>query len=125
MRWRRDTSISVSAADTDFLLSRANTCGLVGRSVIARETPNHLMLSDKTLRLSVLEGCDPNYLNLANLGPAARAHYEREATGTSSSMKNVSQKVIRRAPVPLPPREEQGRIVTIVDKLMGLLHKIA
>ena len=108
----------------DFLISRANTSDLVGRSVVVNETPPHLMLSDKTLRLSVVQGCNPRYLNLANLASAARTHYEREATGTSSSMKNVSQRIIRRTPIPLPPREEQDRIVAVVDDLMALVHKL-
>ena len=108
----------------DFLISRANTSELVGRSVVVRETPAHLMLSDKTLRMSVVGDCNVDYLNLANLGPAARVHYEREATGTSSSMKNVSQEVIRRTPIPLPPREEQDRIVALVDKLRTLLRAL-
>ncbi|WP_242591647.1 restriction endonuclease subunit S [Streptomyces sp. GB4-14] len=108
----------------DFLISRANTSELVGRSVVVRETPPRLMLSDKTLRLSTVKGCNPRYLNLANLGPAARRHYEREATGTSSSMKNVSQRVIRRTPIPLPPREEQDRIVEVFDEMSRLLRRV-
>ncbi|MFD8611960.1 restriction endonuclease subunit S [Streptomyces sp. NPDC059631] len=108
----------------DFLISRANTVDLVARSVVVRETPPHLMLSDKTLRLCVVPGCNVDYLNLANLAQAARAHYENEATGTSSSMRNVSQKAIRRTPIPLPPREEQDRIMATVDELMGLLRRL-
>ncbi len=82
------------------------------------------MLSDKTLRLSVVDGCNPRYLNLANLSPVARRYYEREATGTSRSMKNVSQRIIRRTPIPLPPRAEQDRIVAVVDELMTFLRKL-
>ncbi|MYV97572.1 restriction endonuclease subunit S [Streptomyces sp. SID3343] len=116
------THLEVQAGD--LLISRANTAELVGRSVFVDRAPPRLMLSDKTLRLSPVDGCNPRYLNLANLSPSARSHYEREATGTSSSMKNVSQKVIRRTPIPLPPRAEQDRIVAIVDELMGLLRRL-
>ncbi|WP_162908304.1 hypothetical protein [Allorhizocola rhizosphaerae] len=108
----------------DFLISRANTSELVGRSVVVGDTPSHLMLSDKTLRLSVVATCNSRYLNLANLASAARAHYEREATGTSSSMKNVSQRVIRRTPIPLPPRGEQDRIVSTVQRFSDLLRRL-
>ncbi len=82
------------------------------------------MLSDKTLRLAVAGGCNRHYLNLANRAEVARAHYQDEASGTSSSMKNVSQRAIRRTPIPLPPCEEQGRIVATVDELMGLLRRL-
>jgi type I restriction enzyme S subunit len=108
----------------DFLISRANTAELVGRSVVVEETPAHLMLSDKTLRLFVVPGCSAEYLNLANLARTARAHYEKEATGTSSSMRNVSQLAIRRTPIPLPSPAEQDRIVAIVNQLMCLVHKL-
>lgn len=101
----------------DFLISRANTAELVARSVVVETAPPHLMLSDKTLRLTPVRECNPRYLNLANLARSAREHYEREASGTSSSMLNVSQKVIRLTPIPLPPREEQDRIVEAVDRL--------
>jgi len=74
--------------------------------------------------MKVVDGCNARYLNLANLSQVAREHYEREATGTSRSMKNVSQRIIRRTPIPLPPREEQDRIVMVVDELMALLHRL-
>lgn len=101
----------------DFLISRANTSDLVARSVVVGATPPRLMLSDKTLRVTPVDGCNARYLNLANLAPTARAHYRAEATGTSDSMKNVSQRAIRRTPIPLPPRAEQDRIVAAVDRL--------
>lgn len=104
----------------DLLITRANTSDLVARSVVVDTTPPRLMLSDKTLRLTPIKGCNPRYLNLANLAPAARAHYQDEATGTSDSMKNVSQRAIRRTPIPLPPSPEQDRIVANVDELLGL-----
>lgn len=101
----------------DFLISRANTSDLVARSVVVGATPPRLMLSDKTLRVTPVDGCNARYLNLANLAPTARAHYRAEATGTSDSMKNVSQRAIRRTPIPLPPSGEQDRIVAAVDRL--------
>jgi type I restriction enzyme S subunit len=108
----------------DFLISRANTSELVARSVVVKETAPHLMLSDKTLRLSVVPGCNVAYLNLANLAQVARTHYESEASGTSSSMRNVSQRAIRRTPIPLPPPQEQDRIMATVNRLMSLVRKL-
>lgn len=110
--------------ENDFLISRANTAELVARSVIAISPPPRLMLSDKTLRLSVAPGVNKAYLNLANGSATSRAHYERLATGTSSSMKNVSQKIIRRTPIPLPPPDEQDRIVAVVDELMAVTNRL-
>lgn len=104
----------------DFLISRANTQELVARSVVVHDTPPRLLISDKTLRLTPSMGCDPEYLNLANLAAVARAHYERSASGTSDSMRNVSQAVIKSAPIPLPPAAEQRRVV---DRYRTLMHR--
>jgi type I restriction enzyme S subunit len=108
----------------DFLISRANTTELVGRSVVVADCPPKLMLSDKTLRLRPGKGAVVSYLNLANLCESSRAHYGQQASGTSDSMKNVSQAVIRATPIPLPPAAEQRRIVARVDELMDLLDRL-
>jgi restriction endonuclease S subunit len=50
------------------------------------------------------------YLLLALRAPIARAHIERYATGTSDSMRNISQPVITSIPIELPVLEEQCRI---------------
>jgi type I restriction enzyme S subunit len=106
--------------DGDFLLSRANTEELVARSVVVGTTKPKLMLSDKIIRLEVSSLMSRDYLNLCNNANHARVHYIANASGTSSSMKNVSREVVLRTPVPLPPLAEQSRIVTRVALLRRL-----
>jgi len=94
----------------DVLISRANTVELVGAVVrVDRDYPNRL-LSDKTLRLLLNEKrCDPEFIVQALRLPEARAHIESNATGTSNSMRNISQDAIRATPIPLPGLTEQRR----------------
>ena len=106
--------------DGDFLLSRANTEELVARSVVVGKAEPLLMLSDKIIRLDVSSLMSRDFLNLCNNANHARAHYIANASGTSSSMKNVSREVVLGTPVPLPPRAEQSRIVTRVAQLRRL-----
>jgi len=106
--------------DGDFLLSRANTEELVARSVVVGIVEPKLMLSDKIIRLGVSSLMNRDFLNLCNNANHARAHYIANASGTSSSMKNVSREVVLRTPVPLPPLAEQSRIVTRVAQLRRL-----
>nr|WP_315495939.1 restriction endonuclease subunit S [uncultured Rhodoferax sp.] len=106
--------------DGDFLLSRANTEELVARSVVVGTTEPKLMLSDKIIRLEVSSLMNRDFLNLCNNANHARVHYIANASGTSSSMKNVSREVVLRTPIPLPPRAEQFRIVTRVAQLRRL-----
>lgn len=92
----------------DVLISRANTVELVGAVIkVEREHPNRL-LSDKILRLLLDESrVYPDYLVQALRMPEAREHIEGNATGTSNSMRNISQDTIRAIPVPLPTLEAQ------------------
>lgn len=95
----------------DLLISRANTKELVGAVVrVDRDYPNRL-LSDKTLRLIVdVERADKDYLLFVLRSAVAREHIEHFATGTSDSMRNISQGVIFSIPLTLPDIEQQRRI---------------
>jgi len=110
--------------DGDFLLSRANTEELVARSVVVGRTPPHLMMSDKIVRFQFPSEIEKGYINLVNSSAPAREYYARNASGTSSSMKNVGRKVMCELPVPLPPLAEQKRIVAKVDELMVLVDRL-
>jgi type I restriction enzyme, S subunit len=104
----------------DFLLSRANTQELVARSVIVKKTPERLMMSDKIVRFKLSQKVEKDFINLANLSQFSRSYYAQGASGTSSSMKNISREAMNNLPVPLPPIAEQRRIVVKVACLMAL-----
>ncbi len=106
--------------DGDFLLSRANTEELVARSVVVKVAPSKLMLSDRIIRLDVSSWVNREFLNFCNNARHARIHYIANASGTSSSMKNVSREVVLTVPIPLPPLPEQSRIVARVEALRQL-----
>jgi type I restriction enzyme S subunit len=108
----------------DFLLSRANTEDLVARSVIVDEAPPHLMMSDKIVRFTFPDEIVGAYINLANSSDQSRAYYARNASGTSSSMKNIGREVMCNLPIPLPPVAEQWRIVAKVAQLMALVDQL-
>jgi type I restriction enzyme S subunit len=110
-----DSAICAHAGD--LLMTRANTSQLVGRSCIVGDIPTGLMLSDKILRLRVAERpASTRYVHIV-LGLAeVRSQIEIAATGTSNSMKNISQSSVRQLIVPLGSREDVDRIVEI-DKL--------
>ncbi len=112
------TEIEVKAGD--FLLSRANTEELVARSVVVNNPEPKLMMSDKIIRLDLSSLVNRHFFNQVNNTANSRAHYIEHASGTSSSMKNVSREVIMNLPVPLPPLAEQSRIVAKVEELMAL-----
>lgn len=101
----------------DLLISRANTRELVGAVVLVERDYPMRLLSDKTLRLSIDESrADKNYLLYALRTELAREHIELYATGTSDSMRNISQDVIASTPIQLPPLADQRHIVTTLKQ---------
>lgn len=103
----------------DLLMTRANTTQLVGLSCIVENTPPHLMLCDKTLRLRVAHSYGTTKYVHVMLGvDEIRRQIEIEATGTSGSMKNISQQAIRRLMIPLGSPEDVERVVN-ADALFG------
>ena len=108
-----DPAESHKVKNGDFIISRANTKEFVGAVVLVdRDYPNRL-LSDKTLRLVVDERrvCK-EFLIFALRTSMARRHIEHYATGTSDSMRNISQGTITSIPLRLPELNEQRRLAT-------------
>lgn len=104
----------------DFLLSRANTDELVARSVVVEKTREKLMMSDKIVRFELSKYINKHFVNVANCSDFSRAYYIANASGTSSSMKNVGRQVMTELPIPLPPLSEQHRIVMRINQLIAL-----
>lgn len=87
----------------DLLISRANTREFVGAVVLVNADYPLRLLSDKTLRLVIDERrADKEYLVFALRSARARKHIEHFATGTSDSMRNISQDTISSIPMKLP-----------------------
>lgn len=108
----------------DFLLSRANTEDLVARGVVVDQAAPNLMMSDKIVRFTLSSNISKKYINLANGSNFSREYYKQNSSGTSSSMKNVSRETMTKLPIPLPPLDEQHRIVAKVDELMALCDQL-
>ncbi len=104
----------------DFLISRANTKKLVGACVIVDGISKKLMLSDKILRITFLQNIYPLFVLYLLRSPNIRMQIEAAATGTSESMKNISQENIRNIVIPLPPLMEQRRIVKKISELLPI-----
>jgi restriction endonuclease S subunit len=105
---------SICVGEGDLLMTRANTSQLVGRSCIVDNTPPGLMLCDKTLRLRVDERNTPKrYVHIALGLPEVRRQIEIAATGTSGSMKNISQHSIKQLMIPFGRQADVQRVIEI------------
>ncbi|MGN7863098.1 restriction endonuclease subunit S [Chryseobacterium sp. 22458] len=102
----------------DFLISRANTSELVGKSVIVNKIARNLLLSDKIIRFHFFDQINKSYVNTVNNSYTSRIYYSSKGTGSSPSMKNITREVMENLIIPLPPIEIQERIVAKLDELM-------
>ena len=94
------------------LVTRANAVPSgVGRPCLVEKTRSGLMLSDKTLRLVPRQGATSERFLYQNLQSASyRSHVESVIGGTEA--KNISQALLREAPIWNPPAEVQTEILT-------------
>ena len=105
----------------DYLISRANTEELIGKSVIVGDLNSNLLLSDKSIRLVFSEQVSKSYLKFYNDTNFAREYYKRVASGTSDSMKNITREQMYHLPIPLPSYPIQNHIV---EKVESFFHHI-
>ncbi len=115
---------SIEVHDGDFLMSRANTAALVGRSVVVDSPPPRLMMSDLIVRLGFAHRVTAEYVNMFNGTTSVRELYATVSKGTSDTMRKLSRDQILATPVPLPPLAEQARIVDRVAALSAICDEL-
>lgn len=99
----------------DILISRANTTELVGSAALVDQVRSQLILCDKLYRLKMHGNrLYPEYLVFYLRSIAGRFEFERDATGASNSMQNISQEIVTNLWIPIPPIDEQHQIVDYI-----------
>lgn len=109
----------------DILVSRANTVEHVGAPVLVRDVRPRLLLSDKSLRFTPGSAINRNWFVYWLRSPAVRKAIAAKASGTSDSMRNISQSDLKAIPLPVPPAAEQHRIADALDERLARLDEIA
>lgn len=96
------------------IVSRMNTADLVGASgYVDRDYPN-IFLPDRLWAVFPKQGIDPVWLYYVTSSPEIRARLSDNSSGTSASMKNISQDVFLSMPARIPPLPEQRKIAEIL-----------
>ena len=92
--------------------------GSIGRSYILNE--NNVCLGQRVMLISCSTHClDSRYCQIVLSSPYAWSLYKKENVGTG--VKHINVSMVRRLLVPLPPLEEQKRVVLTVTNLLGLI----
>jgi type I restriction enzyme S subunit len=110
----------------DLLISRANTSELVGAIAYVESSASNLLLPDKIWRFVWRTPCraEPMFIWALFQTPAVRRALARRSTGTSGSMKNISQAKLLSLPTILPPIQLQRDFVRQFEARQQLLHSM-
>jgi len=103
----------------DLLFSRANTTELVGAVAYVWNTPENILLPDKLWRFvwSKPQSASPLFVWSLFQIPSFRYELGKRATGTSGSMKNISQEKLLAMKVPFPELKLQQQFASIVESV--------
>lgn len=96
------------------IVSRMNTAELVGASGLVTQNLPNLFLPDRLWCVTPTKNVEPQWLAAVIGSPSCRTMLTNMATGTSGSMKNISQDGFCNIPVLLPPLAEQRKIAAIL-----------
>ena len=108
----------------DLLINRVNSKELVGKTAIIPESEEPLVYESMNMRAKpFIEHLSAQYLNLFMMTKVAQnfiSSFAKEAVGQAS----INQGQVSSIIIPVPPFEEQQRIVAKVDELMALCNQL-
>lgn len=104
----------------DMLFSRANTQALVGATAIVESTDGRTLLPDKLWRFVWSEAIDQNYMHALFQNQHIRRELGKLSTGTSASMRNISQEKLYQLRLPIAPIELQTAFGEQVEALQSV-----
>ena len=113
-----DTSAKIEIGDLIFCRASGSK-GLAGTCAIVRECSRNILLSDKTIRVPLMEGINLEYIALHNGSAQSKDFFNGLSTGKSTTMNNVTRNDLFNKPIPLPPVREQAAIVERMEALMA------
>ena len=111
---------------SDVFVSRSNTRELVGLSSIAAgPVPSSTIYPDLLIKLQPdTSRVVPRFLAFILRCPSVRRQIQDRATGTSQSMVKISGSRLREVMIPLPSREDQLRVLTMLDEALEVSNRI-
>jgi type I restriction enzyme S subunit len=109
----------------DFIITRASgSPTLLGKSIIVPHIKKNLLLNDKTIRFVFTKHGIKMFVNLFNGSTYAKSHFMNCATGTNTSMRNLTRSDMEALLIPLPPLAEQNAIIERVDRLLATVNAL-
>jgi len=108
----------------DLLLQRGNSIEYVGMASLYDGNDDEFIYPDLMIKVRMSSKVSARYIHYFLISPYARNYFMGNASGTAGTMPKINQGVILSLNVPLPPLNEQKRIVEKVDQLMKLCDEL-
>lgn len=103
----------------DIIISRMNTAELTGAAAYVWDVPRNIYVPDRLWKAVLTESSNPIFVWQMLIQPSTKEQIQRECSGTSGSMKNISKAGllgIKVKKVPLDLQNQFADFVTQVDK---------
>jgi len=119
--WTADEAAGCLVMRDDFFVARGNgSIRLVGRGGLVLEDPDPVAFPDTFIRIRAREDVvNLRFLSYVWNSHVVRRYVERRAK-TTAGIHKVNQADLAATPFPLPPREEQDRVVEVLDRAFSI-----
>ena len=107
----------------DLLFNRTNSPELVGKSAVYRGDPPDAAFASYLIRVRFSEDCLPAWASLVINSPYGRAYIAAVRT-QQVGQANVNGTKLAAMPIPLPPIDEQQRIVAELEQQLSLIDSL-
>ncbi|MBI5840082.1 MAG: restriction endonuclease subunit S [Chloroflexi bacterium] len=123
--WTKEQAQNFLVKNGDFFVSRGNgSLHLVGRGGLVEQEPDEVAYPDTLIRIRVSPNiCDIKYLRTVWDSPLVRNQIETTARTTAGIYK-INQKDLGNFIIPLPPLDEQRRIVAEVERRLSVVGEV-
>lgn len=108
----------------DILIQRSNSFEYVGTACVVDHEVKGYIYPDLMMKIQLIQENMATYVLLSLQSCYSRQYYQSLATGTSPSMRKINQSIVENTVIPLPPLDEQKRIVMKVNKLMAYCDEL-
>lgn len=104
----------------DLLFSRANTAELVGATALVEHTNGSTLLPDKLWRMVLSDLVEPRYIQALFSTAYVRRELSKLSSGTSASMRNISQAKLWGLKLPIAPLADQRRFAERASQVLSI-----
>lgn len=104
--------------DGDILVQRGNSLEYVGVPAVYRGKDRIFIYPDLMMKIRVSIHINTDYVYYVMSSEPCRQYLRAHAAGTSITMPKINQKALKNLPIPIPPLDEQKRIVATIKRLL-------